>query len=124
MFSICFRLLYVEKLCLTNIPEGAHWSDLRATSTDVGQALQSSMREIESANPNLEGIFGDAQWTNKERFTDARLKDIIEHFSKHTLGRDVSEGDLIGQAGTHEVTDAHANGLEEGDLGIALAKGS
>jgi len=33
-------------------------------------------------------------------------------------------GDLIGQAGTHEVTDAHANGLEEGDLGIALAKGS
>jgi len=56
------------------------------------------MREIESSNPNLEGIFGDAQWTNKERFTDERLKDIIEHFSKHTLGRDVSDDDLIGQA--------------------------
>ena len=56
------------------------------------------MREIEASNPKLEGIFGDAQWTNKERFTDERLKDIIEHFSKHTLGRDVSEDDLVGQA--------------------------
>ena len=33
-------------------------------------------------------------------------------------------GDLIGQASADEVTDAHADGLEEGDLGIALAKGS
>lgn len=81
-----------------HIPEGARWSDIRSASTDVGQVLQSSMREIEASNPNLEGIFGDAQWTNKERFTDERLKDIIEHFSKHTLGRDVSEDDLVGQA--------------------------
>ena len=81
-----------------NIPEGARWSAIRSASTDVGQALQSSMREIEASNPKLEGIFGDAQWTNKERFTDERLKDIIEHFSKHTLARDVSEDDLVGQA--------------------------
>ena len=81
-----------------HIPEGARWSDIRSASTDVGQVLQSSMREIEASNPKLEGIFGDAQWTNKERFTDERLKDIIEHFSKHTLGRDVSEDDLVGQA--------------------------
>jgi len=81
-----------------HLPDGAHWSDVRAVSTDVGQTLQSSMREIESANPNLEGIFGDAQWTNKERFTDELLKDIIEHFSKHTLGRNASKDDLIGQA--------------------------
>jgi type I restriction enzyme M protein len=81
-----------------NIPEGARWSDIRSASTDVGQVLQSSMREIEALNPKLEGIFGDAQWTNKERFTDERLKDIIEHFSKHKLGLDVSDDDLVGQA--------------------------
>ena len=80
------------------IPDGSRWSDIRSASVNVGQALQSSMREIESCNPVLEGIFGDAQWSNKERFTDERLKNIIEHFSKHSLGRDVSEGDLIGQA--------------------------
>ena len=29
------------------------------------------MREIEKANPRtLYGIFGDAQWTNKERLSD------------------------------------------------------
>jgi type I restriction enzyme M protein len=81
-----------------HIPRGARWIDIRSASTDVGQVLQSSMREIEASNPKLEGIFGDAQWTNKERFTDELLKDIIEHFSKYTLGRDVSEGDLVGQA--------------------------
>ena len=95
----------IDPRCLGNvfdhrfhIPEGARWSDIRSASTDVGQVLQSSMREIEASNPKLEEIFGDAQWTNKERFTDERLKDIIEHFSKHTLGRDVSEDDLVGQA--------------------------
>ena len=81
-----------------HIPEGARWSDIRSTSKDVGQVLQLSMREIEASNPKLEGIFGDAQWTNKERFTDERLKNIIEHFSKHTLDRDVSKDDLVGQA--------------------------
>ena len=81
-----------------HIPEGARWSDVRSTSKDIGQVIQSSMHEIEASNPKLEGIFGDAQWTNRERFTDEILKDIIEHFSKHTLGRNVSNGDLIGQA--------------------------
>ena len=47
-----------------HIPEGARWSDIRSTSTDVGQVLQTSMRVFVASNPNLEGIFGDAQWTN------------------------------------------------------------
>ena len=47
-----------------------------------GQALQSAMRAIETANPDkLYGIFGDAQWTNKDRLSDAMLRDLIEHFS-------------------------------------------
>jgi type I restriction enzyme M protein len=40
------------------------------------------MRAIETANPDkLFGIFGDAQWTNKDRLSDAMLRDLIEHFS-------------------------------------------
>ena len=40
------------------------------------------MRAIETANPDkLSGIFGDAQWTNKDRLPDATLRDLIEHFS-------------------------------------------
>src|SRR5436853_2963926 len=30
---------------------GAHWNDVRARATDVGQALQAAMRAIEQANP-------------------------------------------------------------------------
>ena len=80
------------------IPDGAHWEDIRSSSKNVGQVLQSSMRDIESSNPQLEGIFGDAQWSNKDRFTDELLKDIIEHFSKYSLGREVTQDDLVGQA--------------------------
>ena len=44
------------------IPEGCHWSDVRAVTTNVGQALQKAMRGIEKANPEtLYGIFGDAR---------------------------------------------------------------
>lgn len=68
------------------VPDGAHWNDVRSTSSNLGQAIQSAMREIERANPDLlNGIFGDAQWTNKDRLSDATLRDLIEHFSKHAL---------------------------------------
>jgi len=53
------------------IPKGAHWKEVRETTTNVGMAIQEAMREIEKANPDtLYGIFGDASWTNKNRLTD------------------------------------------------------
>lgn len=68
------------------IPSGAHWNDVRETPRDVGKTIQSALRAIESANPDrLDGIFGDAPWTNKERLPDATLKNLLEHFSQHTL---------------------------------------
>lgn len=68
------------------IPEAAHWSQIREVSKNVGKAIQDAMREIETANPEkLYGIFGDAQWTNKDRLPDHTLKELIEHFSKLTL---------------------------------------
>jgi type I restriction enzyme M protein len=68
------------------IPAGVHWKDVRETPRDVGKAIQSAFRAIESANPDrLDGIFGDAPWTNKERLPDATLKNLLEHFSQHTL---------------------------------------
>ena len=40
------------------------------------------MRGDREGQPDtLYGMFGDAQWTNKERLPDALLKDLIEHFS-------------------------------------------
>ncbi|XYH93810.1 type I restriction-modification system subunit M [Sorangium sp. So ce1128] len=68
------------------IPEKAHWNDVRVATKDVGKTLQTAMRKIEAANPGrLDGIFGDAPWTNKERLPDVTLKNLLEHFSTQTL---------------------------------------
>lgn len=78
-----------------DIPEEASWEKIRNTSKDIGEALQNALRLIESRNERLHGVFGDAQWTNKERLPDDLLSDLIQHFSKIPLGiKSVAQDDL------------------------------
>jgi type I restriction enzyme M protein len=80
------------------IPSEAHWHNVRQAAKNVGKALQSAMRTIETANPDkLYGIFGDAQWTNKDRLSDAMLRDLIEHFSALELAVANLPEDELGQ---------------------------
>lgn len=68
------------------IPDGSHWRDVRKTTTNVGQAIRVAMMNIEKANPEkLSGIFGDTNWSNKDRLSDRILSDLIEHFSSINL---------------------------------------
>ncbi len=68
------------------IPEGSHWKDAREASRDVGRALLNAYQTIEAANPQrLQGVFGNAAWTDKAQMPDEKLKNLIEHFSKHPL---------------------------------------
>lgn len=68
------------------IPDGAHWSDIRQVSSNVGTAIRKAMRDIESANPDtLTGVFGDGDWGNKDLLPDETLKDLVEHFSTKVL---------------------------------------
>ncbi len=81
------------------IPEGAHWDDIRERTEHVGQAIQEAMHAIEQANPNkLYGIFGDTQWTNKERLPDSLLRDLVDHYSKLPLSNHRVEPDVLGNA--------------------------
>jgi len=81
------------------VPEGCHWRDVRETPANVGTALQNAMRGIEAANQkHLYGVFGDAQWTNKERLPDELLKNLIEHFSALGLGNARVASDVLGDA--------------------------
>lgn len=81
------------------IPDGAHWKDVRIVPKNVGRALQNAMRGIEAANPGrLDGIFGDAPWTNKERLPDATLKNLLEHFSSVVLSLENVPEDELGNA--------------------------
>lgn len=79
------------------IPEGAHWSDVRTASRDVGRALLNAFRAIEAANPErLSGVFGNAAWTDKAQLPDETLKNLIEHFSRHTLSLSAVPEDELG----------------------------
>ena len=81
------------------VPEGAHWNDVRETTVNVGLTIQESMRAIEKANPEtLFGIFGDASWTNKDRLSDEILTNLIEHYSQHKLNLATVPDDQLGNA--------------------------
>lgn len=81
------------------VPEGSHWRDVRAVTTNVGLAIQNATRIIEQANPDtLQGIFGDASWTNKDRLSDEILNNLIEHFSQHKLNLSNVLDDKLGNA--------------------------
>ena len=81
------------------IPDGAHWKDVREVTVNVGNAIQEAIRAIEKANPEtLYGIFGDASWTNKDRLSDEILTNLIEHFSKHSLNNTHVPADQLGDA--------------------------
>jgi type I restriction enzyme M protein len=80
------------------IPKGAHWNDVRQVTRNVGNALQKAMRDIEKANPELFGIFGDAGWTNKDRLSDETLINLVEHFSQHKLDIKHVPQDELGNA--------------------------
>jgi type I restriction enzyme M protein len=62
-------------------------------------AIEQALRGIEQANQEfLYGIFGDAQWSNKNKLSDRLLIDLIEHFSQHNLSISNVDSDLLGQS--------------------------
>jgi type I restriction enzyme M protein len=84
------------------IPDGCHWNDVRNTSSDVGKAIANAMSGIERANPDtLSGVFSsfdDANWSDKTKLTDERLKDLIEHMSSIKVGNNNYSADVMGDA--------------------------
>jgi type I restriction enzyme M protein len=81
------------------IPDGAHWSDVRSASRDVGRALLNAFRAIEAENPDrLTGVFGNASWTDKAQMPDETLKNLIEHLSQHLLNLSTVPEDELGNA--------------------------
>lgn len=81
------------------LPEGCHWNDVRETSVNKGLAIEKAFRGMEQANQEqLYGIFGDAQWSNKDKLSDRLLNDLIEHFSQYTLSNSTVDADILGRA--------------------------
>jgi len=85
-----------------DIPEGCHWQDVREASENVGVAIVKAMNGIERANPDtLSGVFSsfdDANWTDKTKLSDERLKNLIEHMSKIKVGNTNYSADVMGDS--------------------------
>lgn len=85
-----------------DIPEGCHWQDVREASENVGVAIVKAMNGIERANPDtLSGVFSsfdDANWTDKTKLSDERLKNLIEHMSKIKVGNKNYSADVMGDS--------------------------
>jgi len=85
-----------------DIPEGCHWQDVREASENVGVTIVRAMNGIERANPDtLSGVFSsfdDANWTDKTKLSDERLKNLIEHMSKIKVGNTNYSADVMGDS--------------------------
>jgi len=84
------------------IPDGCHWNDVREKSENIGAAIVKAMYGIERENPDtLSGVFSSfdgANWTDKSKFSDERLKNLIEHMSKIKVGNENYSADVMGDA--------------------------
>jgi len=60
------------------IPEGCHWGDVHNTSFHIGPKLNMILQRVQQANPSLAGVFGDANWGNKERLPEPALVALLE----------------------------------------------
>jgi len=85
-----------------DIPEGCHWQNVREASENVGVTIVKAMNGIERANPDtLSGVFSsfdDANWTDKAKLSDERLKNLIEHMSKIKVGNANYSADVMGDS--------------------------
>ena len=90
------------------IPEENHWKVLRNQSSDLGSLISKNLLAIEKANSDpllspdgegiLDGIFGDANWGNKQLLPDHLLKNLIEEFSTVNLSLENIGEDALGNA--------------------------
>jgi len=85
------------------VPEKARWEYLlNEVHHNVGDGLNKALFALEEANPALEGVVQHIDFTRKvgqSSISDKKLRDLIVHFSKHTLrNEDFEFPDLLGAA--------------------------
>ncbi|MBF0383034.1 MAG: type I restriction-modification system subunit M [Magnetococcales bacterium] len=81
-----------------HIPAGSFWKDVRKQATNIGEHLNAAFHSIEDAELRLRGIFQDVDFNNKERFPDAILEKLLQHFEVHRLRNADVEADVLGNA--------------------------
>ena len=81
-----------------DIPQGHNWSELRGRTTNIGEYLNAAFQAIEDANMKLRGIFQSVDFNNKDRFPDALLERLLQHFDHYDLRNSNVDADMLGTA--------------------------
>jgi len=86
------------------IPQEYHWETLRNYPADghLGEFVTDAMREIARLNPLLQGVldvkdFNESQ-SGQRTLDEERLEALIEVLSRHRLGLQDTEPDILGRA--------------------------
>jgi len=85
------------------VPEKARWANIRdELHENVGNGLNKALSALEDDNPALTGVLGHINFCRKVGSTtlaDAKLRELIRHFSKYRLlNEDFVFPDLLGAA--------------------------
>ena len=81
------------------VPERARWTNLKDLKHDIGAELNKATEAIEEHNTSLEGVLVSIDFNIKNKLSDAKLRDLLSHFSKHRLrNEDFERPDMLGTA--------------------------
>ncbi|MGR5412849.1 type I restriction-modification system subunit M [Vibrio astriarenae] len=81
------------------VPETARWSALKDLKHNIGESLNKATEAIEEHNPSLEGVLVTIDFNIKNKLSDAKLRDLLSHFSQHRLrNEDFERPDMLGTA--------------------------
>jgi type I restriction enzyme M protein len=84
------------------IPAEARWESIRSRRADLGQFLTDAVLAVAHENPRLSGVFDtvdfNATAAGQRIISDEHLAALIEVLSRHRLGLDDVEPDMLGRA--------------------------
>ncbi len=81
------------------VPEMARWNHIKDLKHDIGAELNKAAESIEEHNAMLEGVLVSIDFNIKNKLSDAKLRDLLSHFSKYRLrNADFEKPDLLGSA--------------------------
>jgi type I restriction enzyme M protein len=91
-----------HKLVRFYIPPKAHWGAIAKQTTNVGQYLTDAVRAIARENPRLSGVIDiidfNATAAGQRIVDEEPLQALIQTLSKHRLGLDDVDPDILGRA--------------------------
>ncbi len=86
------------------IPDGARWGDVKATSVNLGEVMTKAMRAVADANDELRGVF-TVDWnqpapdgSGKPLIPVEVVHALIQHFDEHDLSNQSVPPDVLGRA--------------------------